>query len=1811
MKRKLTLLVCVVVVLAMVFTFASCNGKNNDGDHTHTFSAEWSTNDTAHWHEATCGCEGVKSNYSNHVDADNDGKCDICDKCDHNIAADWSSDATHHWNAATCSCPEKDYKANLAAHVDADNDSKCDVCKYCFHTYSDEWTSDGANHWHESNCDCDEIYTKDKAAHVDEVMDGLCDVCGYQVCTHVDEDENGICDKCTAITDGIKGTFNKLDVTAVEKMNSAFAKYYQNLVEYDFEINANMSVKYYDNYAVYTNKDGETFYCSLYGESDALFVVKVVTYGEGEDAITEIGRDTNVAEYPVGTTTEINEVGANVIVTNYEAFILGLYNLEGKVGLVTTYNAETETVSFSYAYADTYDDAGREVTDIYLVSVDFVLDKATNGIKTATVKIDKYAQADVTIDTEANTYAVVENATKITEIVYEIEQTFGEVFDSTEEPNPYPAEGNVVTDDFTVVTKDEDGNVTATYGEEDTIVIKVGQSIILYFDAETEKVVKFSDVITSNDDNFMLDCFADTYDEKKPIYISSYTAGDYTCTITVEGYVLNLNVKVEYEETTDLEVGVENAVGDLTSADSAEALLGTSTIIGAIVEYGQNPNTTYTVVEGDASKITLEADGAKWVVTASEAGTYVIELTSVDNSELKDRVTITFVDAPSMMDLLTGTYKGTTVANRFNITTVFTAVDETTGTVVITIQGSYYVKDEDGEYTPVEVDEEGTFTYTYDAETGELALTKTAGDDLTVLNSIIIEDYKVVVNAKNDLPCTLTKQVEDDDDDDEPVVGGEATTSPFDVTTTDNYLSNIEDWDKFTFVAGAAGNYTFIVPHEEDGGYYFNAVGLALASGSTPLIDYQGMQASYSTTIYLNEGENVVLAFCGSTKGTFSIEFTYEAAEAPEEPTVEPGLAGVYTAVNSWGTSFSVTITDTTITFQPPMSQVIEWTYAVDNGTVTIYIDGEAVTNPMAAYAEIDTENDVFVAFGYNGYDYELTKQASTGGDDGDDEGGESTSIEGTYTATDAWGGTIDVIIDATTVTFGFYNPRLGGYVTDVYEYTIADGVMTLTRDGEAVSAMMAVITLTDGVPTAATYNGTSYTLTKNGATGGDEEEPTGNELVIGENEVPVTGDNAQMTEVTFTATEAGEYTFTAGEGVVIEHTQGYTLEYESVSFTLEAGQTITLSVNNMYYTAGTGIVTVAFEGNAGDETSNALVIGDNTIDFTADDVAAGAKEYTFNAPVNGQYTFASNDVGARVFENGMMLGMGSVHLEAGKTYTVVVFAMGEGTYTLNITAVEDQIGGDDGDDEEPGTEANPIVWDEIPESVTINSDTINKIYYTFTATQNGTLTITYPTADSWADLYAWENDQWNGQNSQSSSMKEVAVFTIESDKTYRIGIGTFNNAGEFTLPISFTEGEVGGGDEPEGNVLVIGENTVTITEADAEQGGLMFTFTTFYAGLYEFASNDVGARVFDGETMIGNGMVTLEANKTYNVFVGAVEAGTYSLEIIYTEESGEEGGDEPTEGTMDNPIVWDEVPSEVTINSDTMNYTYFKFTATESGALIITFPAGESYAALYAIIDGEIDENSQSSYMKTTVQFAVEEGVTYVLGLSTAWETGEFTLPISVGELSADGSRDYPYTGEFDTDYTVSFPGGYTGIYYTFTVTENGYVTVSSTYEGTPWLQIGTVADDLTSNLIGEDPETYESIYSSSVTIYALAGQTVYVAIGDYDFEEGNVPFKVTFEAFESDPIDSFVGTWTGEQIVWGTPNPFSMTINADGTGTVTYTDWGEEIVTNITFILVDGTSVTIKAEDAYENVTTYSFTYDSEAGTLVDATNEVTISK
>ena len=62
MKRRNAILFVLTLLLSMVCTFALASCE----EHVHTFSTEWSSDDTSHWHASTCEHTDEKSDVADH-----------------------------------------------------------------------------------------------------------------------------------------------------------------------------------------------------------------------------------------------------------------------------------------------------------------------------------------------------------------------------------------------------------------------------------------------------------------------------------------------------------------------------------------------------------------------------------------------------------------------------------------------------------------------------------------------------------------------------------------------------------------------------------------------------------------------------------------------------------------------------------------------------------------------------------------------------------------------------------------------------------------------------------------------------------------------------------------------------------------------------------------------------------------------------------------------------------------------------------------------------------------------------------------------------------------------------------------------------------------------------------------------------------------------------------------------------------------------------------------------------------------------------------------------------------------------------------------------------------------------------------------------------------------------------------------------------------------------------------------------------------------------------------------------------------------
>ena len=116
---------------------------------------------------------------------------------EHTFASEWTSDETNHWHTATCGHTTEvsgkaehtfgEWTTTKEATEEAAGSKKrtCTVCGYTAtevieklahtHTFASEWTKDESNHWHASTCGHDVTDSKAEHSFVNEV----CTICEY------------------------------------------------------------------------------------------------------------------------------------------------------------------------------------------------------------------------------------------------------------------------------------------------------------------------------------------------------------------------------------------------------------------------------------------------------------------------------------------------------------------------------------------------------------------------------------------------------------------------------------------------------------------------------------------------------------------------------------------------------------------------------------------------------------------------------------------------------------------------------------------------------------------------------------------------------------------------------------------------------------------------------------------------------------------------------------------------------------------------------------------------------------------------------------------------------------------------------------------------------------------------------------------------------------------------------------------------------------------------------------------------------------------------------------------------------------------------------------------------------------------------------------------------------------------------------------------------------------------------------------------------------------------------------------------------
>lgn len=114
-----------LLACALSFSAFGCSTVRQDDPpappHTHTFSEEWTYDDTYHWHEAICGHTAVSERAGHTM---SEGRCSVCGYQEPHIHTDsaWQHDENSHWKV--CPVCKKRYDENAHSFVG----DACSVC---------------------------------------------------------------------------------------------------------------------------------------------------------------------------------------------------------------------------------------------------------------------------------------------------------------------------------------------------------------------------------------------------------------------------------------------------------------------------------------------------------------------------------------------------------------------------------------------------------------------------------------------------------------------------------------------------------------------------------------------------------------------------------------------------------------------------------------------------------------------------------------------------------------------------------------------------------------------------------------------------------------------------------------------------------------------------------------------------------------------------------------------------------------------------------------------------------------------------------------------------------------------------------------------------------------------------------------------------------------------------------------------------------------------------------------------------------------------------------------------------------------------------------------------------------------------------------------------------------------------------------------------------------------------------------------------------------------------------------------------------
>lgn len=341
----------------------------------------------------------------------------------------------------------------------------------------------------------------------------------------------------------------------------------------------------------------------------------------------------------------------------------------------------------------------------YIIDVEFVLDCEEQAITLVEIKMDGYYYNDLNgyededyiyhyeLDEEGN-YVLGEDIAPQFTYDVTIEQELGER--TAENPYPYEkcyyqsfgledAEGNKVTSETVIEAKIQE-NVTLT------LVDILPAEVISGIDTFR---------VSATDANGWESYSVYGSESDGVVSLKAYKAGEYTVSVSSNNASVEFTLKVNFAELTSFVATDVNEYGEIgyEAVESITVYAGVPTRFAALVNDGANNAFTAALSEANEN-VTLESYGDYYEFSCETLGSYKVILTSSADDSFTAELTIEVVEAPSVADILNGTYTYSDMWNG-SATYVFAPAEEgaTNGTLTIT-------------------DDYGTYEFTYSYEEG-------------------------------------------------------------------------------------------------------------------------------------------------------------------------------------------------------------------------------------------------------------------------------------------------------------------------------------------------------------------------------------------------------------------------------------------------------------------------------------------------------------------------------------------------------------------------------------------------------------------------------------------------------------------------------------------------------------------------------------------------------------------------------------------------------------------------------------------------------------------------------------------------------------------------------------------------------------------------------------------------------------------------------------------------------------------------------------------------------------------------------------